>query len=152
AQRKVEGHNFDIRKNLLDYDDVMNQQRKAIYSLRKQILEGRYAPTLTEEEQKKGKEPPPPPTTSGDWTISSLADAIPARTAQIVDSFLGGGQKAPDGVSDPYRTDATDGTSPPGQLDPEKLTHELYRVFGAVVDVKRELRDREAVVKKAAET
>src|SRR5581483_304900 len=28
AQRKVEGHNFDIRKNLLDYDDVMNQQRK----------------------------------------------------------------------------------------------------------------------------
>src|SRR5205807_4255986 len=53
AQRKVEGHNFDIRKNLLDYDDVMNQQRKAIYSLRKQILEGRYQPTLTEAEIKK---------------------------------------------------------------------------------------------------
>lgn len=41
AQRKVEGHNFDIRKHLLDYDDVMNQQRNAIYKLRRQILEGK---------------------------------------------------------------------------------------------------------------
>lgn len=41
AQRKVEGHNFDIRKHLLDYDDVMNQQRNAIYKMRRQILEGK---------------------------------------------------------------------------------------------------------------
>jgi preprotein translocase subunit SecA len=40
AQRKVEGHNFDIRKHLLEYDDVMNQQRTAIYGLRRQILKG----------------------------------------------------------------------------------------------------------------
>ncbi len=40
AQRKVEGHHFDIRKHLLDYDDVMNQQRNAIYKMRRQILEG----------------------------------------------------------------------------------------------------------------
>ena len=40
AQRKVEGHNFDIRKHLLDYDNVMNQQRTIIYGLRKQIMEG----------------------------------------------------------------------------------------------------------------
>src|SRR5262249_13471195 len=40
AQRKVEGHNFDMRKHLLDYDDVMNQQRTAIYRLRQQILAG----------------------------------------------------------------------------------------------------------------
>ncbi|HLG20821.1 MAG TPA: preprotein translocase subunit SecA [Bdellovibrionota bacterium] len=38
AQRRVEGHNFDIRKHLLKYDDVMNQQRKIIYALRKEIL------------------------------------------------------------------------------------------------------------------
>ncbi len=38
AQRRVEGHNFDIRKNLLDYDDVMNSQRKTIYSLRRRVL------------------------------------------------------------------------------------------------------------------
>ena len=41
AQRKVEGHNFDIRKHLLDYDDVMNQQRGIIYGLRRNILEGK---------------------------------------------------------------------------------------------------------------
>jgi preprotein translocase subunit SecA len=38
AQRKVEGHNYDIRKHLLEYDDVMNQQRKVIYAMRKEVL------------------------------------------------------------------------------------------------------------------
>ena len=41
AQRKVEAHHFDSRKHLLEYDDVMNQQRKSIYALRRHILEGR---------------------------------------------------------------------------------------------------------------
>ncbi len=41
AQRKVEGHNFDIRKHLLEYDDVMNKQRTAIYTLRREVLEGK---------------------------------------------------------------------------------------------------------------
>lgn len=40
AQRKVEGHQFDIRKHLLEYDDVMNQQRTAIYGMRRQVLSG----------------------------------------------------------------------------------------------------------------
>ncbi|MEW6266103.1 MAG: preprotein translocase subunit SecA [Thermodesulfobacteriota bacterium] len=40
AQRKVEGHNFEIRKHLLEYDNVMNQQREVIYSQRRQILAG----------------------------------------------------------------------------------------------------------------
>ncbi len=38
AQKKVESHNFGIRKNVLEYDDVMNQQRKTVYSLRRDIL------------------------------------------------------------------------------------------------------------------
>ncbi len=42
AQKKVEHRNFDSRKHLLEYDDVMNQQRKTIYAIRKQILEGNY--------------------------------------------------------------------------------------------------------------
>lgn len=41
AQRKVEGHHFDVRKNLIEYDDVMNQQRKNIYQMRREILEGK---------------------------------------------------------------------------------------------------------------
>jgi preprotein translocase subunit SecA len=39
AQRKVESHNFDIRKNLLDFDDVANDQRKVIYQQRNELLE-----------------------------------------------------------------------------------------------------------------
>ncbi len=38
AQRKVEAHNFEIRKHLLEYDDVMNKQREVIYELRTQVL------------------------------------------------------------------------------------------------------------------
>lgn len=40
AQKKVEGRNFDIRKHVLEYDDVMNQQRTVIYGQRRQILMG----------------------------------------------------------------------------------------------------------------
>ncbi len=40
AQRKVEGHNFDIRKHLLEYDDVMNKQREVIYRQRREVLSG----------------------------------------------------------------------------------------------------------------
>ena len=40
AQKKVEGHNFDIRKHLLEYDDVMNKQREVIYEQRREVLKG----------------------------------------------------------------------------------------------------------------
>jgi preprotein translocase subunit SecA len=39
AQKKVEGNNFDMRKNLLDYDDVMNEQREIVYARRNEILD-----------------------------------------------------------------------------------------------------------------
>ena len=40
AQKAVEGQNFEARKHLLEYDDVMNKQRQAVYGLRRQLLEG----------------------------------------------------------------------------------------------------------------
>src|SRR4029077_11389469 len=40
AQKKVEERNFDIRKNLLEYDEVMDHQRKRVYGYRQEILEG----------------------------------------------------------------------------------------------------------------
>jgi preprotein translocase subunit SecA len=40
AQRRVEAHNFEIRKHLLEYDNVMNQQREVIYSQRREVLAG----------------------------------------------------------------------------------------------------------------
>ena len=54
AQKRVEGHNFDIRKNLLEYDDVMNQQRKTIYRLRREVLAaGAGLPLVEFDENKK---------------------------------------------------------------------------------------------------
>ena len=41
AQKRVEGHNFDIRKHLVEYDDVMNSQREVIYAKRRKYLEGK---------------------------------------------------------------------------------------------------------------
>ncbi len=50
AQTKIEGYNFDIRKHVLDYDDVMNKQREVIYKKRREILE------ITENIEKAEKE------------------------------------------------------------------------------------------------
>ena len=59
AQKKVEGHNFDIRKHTVEYDDVMNQQRQIIYGVRKQVLETAESKDTTLKEEileKIGKE------------------------------------------------------------------------------------------------
>jgi preprotein translocase subunit SecA len=56
AQKKVEAHNFDIRKNLLEYDDVMNQQRRSIYRLRRMVLGfGAGIPVVEYDEDPKTK-------------------------------------------------------------------------------------------------
>src|SRR5690606_31511666 len=47
AQKQVEAQNFGVRKHLIEYDDVMNKQRENIYTLRRQLLEGRI--TLEDE-------------------------------------------------------------------------------------------------------
>ena len=46
AQKKVEGHNFDLRKHLIEYDDVMNKQREKIYQKRRELL---YKENINEE-------------------------------------------------------------------------------------------------------
>jgi len=49
AQKRVETHNYEIRKHLLEYDDVMNKQREIIYGMRRQVLEGEpQADTIAE--------------------------------------------------------------------------------------------------------
>jgi preprotein translocase subunit SecA len=50
AQRKVEAHNFDLRKHLLDFDDVANDQRKAIYGMRNDLIDAHdISETITEQ-------------------------------------------------------------------------------------------------------
>ncbi|OGP89829.1 MAG: preprotein translocase subunit SecA [Deltaproteobacteria bacterium RBG_16_48_10] len=81
AQGKVEAHNFEIRKHLLEYDNVMNQQREVIYSQRREVLAGEdLKESVIEviEEQAEGiidlhtdeKEHPE------DWDLKGLQDAI----------------------------------------------------------------------------
>src|SRR3989449_8767611 len=48
AQKQVEAQNFSVRKHLLEYDDVMNKQRESVYTLRREILEGKIH--LSDEE------------------------------------------------------------------------------------------------------
>jgi preprotein translocase subunit SecA len=79
AQRKVEERNFDIRKNLLEYDDVMNAQRKTVYALRQQLLLGRYAP---EEVDETGK-----PT--GEKRVISVNEEIAADVVPLVAQLVG---------------------------------------------------------------
>ncbi len=56
AQKKVEAQNFDIRKNLLEYDDVMNQQRRSIYRLRRMVLGfGAGVPVVEYDEEPRTK-------------------------------------------------------------------------------------------------
>ncbi len=132
AQKKVEGHNFDIRKNLLEYDDVMNQQRKTIYSLRRQVLEGRYAPEPSEEEKKKGKTAAdsPVPVESGGHTIDSLATIVRPTLARMVDALT---QAPPPPAASPDQPapPATPVTIP---LDPDRLRSAIYRQYGAYPD------------------
>ncbi len=79
AQRRVEGRNFDIRKQLLKYDDVMNQQRKVIYTLRKEILRSDdiskiIKDDMTEVAETLINEFIPDRAVKDDWDINGLAE------------------------------------------------------------------------------
>ena len=81
AQRKVEARNFDIRKNLLKYDDVNNEQRKIIYSRRDEILEESSLQDYIEEmhqEVAKGliENFIPPESIHDQWDIQGLEAAL----------------------------------------------------------------------------
>ncbi len=54
AQKQVEGQNFSIRKHLIEYDDVMNKQRESIYTLRRELLEGKVRVEETEAVDTRG--------------------------------------------------------------------------------------------------
>ena len=81
AQRKVEGHNFDIRKHLLDYDDVMNQQRTIIYGMRKRILsspelEREYLDMLGDVVSAILDTHTPPAVKPAEWNLEGLNTAL----------------------------------------------------------------------------
>jgi preprotein translocase subunit SecA len=146
AQRKVEAMHFDTRKNVFEYDNVMNEQRRAIYALRKQILEGRYRPEILDDQLRKeqGHRLPPPPDRSGPHTLASLIAATEPRVRTIVDAHAA--QLVEEGAA---TQEPSDPPWPATGVDPERLRHDLYRHFGAVAYLDDVVRDRGAILERA---
>jgi len=97
AQKAVEGQHFESRKHLLEYDDVMNKQREAVYGLRRRLLEGTDQKDLILEDYVSAilgellEQYCPAKAHAADWDIKGLKDAVFTRFG--VD-FLAEGVKA----------------------------------------------------------
>ena len=85
AQKAVEGQHFESRKHLLEYDDVMNKQREAVYGLRRRLLEGIDQKDLILEDYVSAilaellEEYCPAKAHAADWNIKGLKDAVFTR-------------------------------------------------------------------------
>jgi len=99
AQKRVEGRNFDVRKHLLEYDDVMDVQRKAIYGLRNRILTGESIDELVldaldgaltallDQYASEGLRP-------DDWDLDALARELKEHlTIEVTPEELQGGRR-----------------------------------------------------------
>ena len=129
AQKKVEGRNFDQRKNVLEYDDVMDQQRKTIYALRRQVLDGRYHPEPTKEQVEAGIVPDPVKE-SGDWTPQSLRPDLEPKVAEMIKVIK-------DKVTE--RDAAIARGESPGDARPgwRVLRAEIWRQYGTLLDLEK---------------
>jgi preprotein translocase subunit SecA len=76
AQKKVEGNNFDIRKHLVEYDDVINKHREAIYRRRREILKAGSTPEMVVDETTSAEE--------SDKLTKIILDMMEAEIEQIV--------------------------------------------------------------------
>ena len=86
AQKKVEGHNFDIRKHTVEYDDVMNQQRQIIYGVRKQVLE--VASSVIASEAKQSNSEIATPRQGGARNDDSLKNEILEKVAKEISNLV----------------------------------------------------------------
>jgi preprotein translocase subunit SecA len=89
AQKRVEAHNFEIRKRLLEYDNVMNQQRELVYGQRHAALTGADLKSdviemLDEAVLEKCEEMLEAPDETGDWPIQQLAEEMEVMTMHPV--------------------------------------------------------------------
>jgi preprotein translocase subunit SecA len=81
AQRKVEAHNFDIRKNLLEYDNVANDQRKAVYELRDELMTAEKVTPLIDDIRSDVVDAVvaayvPPQTAEDQWNLAGLEESL----------------------------------------------------------------------------
>jgi len=156
AQKKVEERNFDIRKNLLEYDDVMSAQRKTIYDMRQALLVGRYEPDIVDEEGKptgdKRKIKSDPKVAEillpdvGYMLGMFCADPIMPRdkdgkprtiTRKDFEAAAGDG-KAKSKAKKKAKTDGDGATQETGKfVETEQLQREIYTRWGVKIDLDR---------------
>jgi preprotein translocase subunit SecA len=128
AQKKVEERNFDIRKNLLEYDDVMNSQRKTIYDMRQALLIGRYTPDVLDEEGKP---------TGEKRTIKALERVLePSKEAigQLLGMFANDPIMPRDKEGKPRVIVRKDFKKTEKLVECEQLQKEVYQLWGVKVD------------------
>ncbi|MDI1431548.1 preprotein translocase subunit SecA [Polyangium sorediatum] len=128
AQKKVEERNFDIRKNLLEYDDVMNAQRKTIYDIRQQLLVGRYSPDIVDEEGKA---------TGEKRTIKALSklveDVVP-DVGYLLGMFASDPISPRDKEGNPRTLTRKDFEKVEKFVETDNLQKELYTRYGVKID------------------
>ncbi len=128
AQKKVEEQNFLIRKRVLEYDDVMNEQRRVVYKYRREILEGRDMSDIARDELEGVIERLVDEYTPGDdledWDLGGLE----AQLRQIWPVGIEVGSMSPETVEREKLKDALDEDSMSAYDDREKeLGEELMR-------------------------
>jgi preprotein translocase subunit SecA len=141
AQRKVEGRNFDIRKNLLEYDDVMNEQRKTVYKIRQQLLLGIYTPEILDDEGKA----------SGKVRKIATLDRLRDEVKQAVtDMILHFGTPMPEPGQEVERPKTIDAVKEIYDMD--QLRTDIYQFWGYRFDFKeKEGKDPKAVYERLME-
>ncbi len=123
AQEAVEGQNFEARKHLLEYDDVMNKQREAVYGLRRQLLEGVEQKELILEDYVSG-------------ILSSLLDQYCAVKAHVEDWDLKG---LKDAIFTRFGVDIYAEGVKPETLNRQELGDAVFEVLKARYDAKEAL-------------
>ncbi len=142
AQKAVEAQNFEARKHLLEYDDVMNKQRQAVYALRRQLLEGLDQKELILEDyvrdilaglldQYAGKDTRP-----DDWDVKSLKNQVFTRfgvdiTAEGIDPSVLSRQELGNAIFDKLkeRYEAKETL-----IGPEAMRHHERIIMLSVID------------------
>ncbi len=146
AQVKVEQRNFDMRKNLLEYDDVMNQQRKSIYGLRRQVLSGQYRTEPTPEARERGAEATPI-VTKADPELGKVAESLLVEYVKVF-----GSDPPPQTTSNDERRAwhaavMAEEVSAKKRLWVEPLEQQLYVSFGCQLDLKKYTEDAVGALK-----
>jgi len=146
AQKKVEERNFDIRKNLLEYDDVMNAQRKTIYEVRQSLLVGRYSPEVVDEEGKATGEK------RNIKPLAKLVEDVVPDIGYLLGMFASDPIMPRDKEGNPRTISRKDFESCEKFVEVENLQKEIYTRYGVKVDFEGREDEALAIYEECVET